>query len=118
MGAADHAWVQELLGGERRISVRRMFGGAGFYAQGVMIALQAYGELFLKVDDLTRERFQAAAGRPFVYDGKGKPITMSYWTVPDAALDSPAAMRPWADLALQAALRAATRKAATTRRRP
>ncbi|MFD0740474.1 hypothetical protein ACFQZQ_14410 [Lysobacter koreensis] len=30
---------------------------------------------------------------------------MSYWSAPEAALDSPQAMLPWARLALQAALR-------------
>ena len=30
---------------------------------------------------------------------------MGYWTVPDEALDSPAAMAPWARLAIDCALR-------------
>ena len=53
-----------------------------------------------------------AGGMPFVYDGKGKPITMSYWTVPGGAMDSPEAMLPWARLALAAALRSAASKPA------
>jgi DNA transformation protein len=33
---------------------------------------------------------------------------MSYWSVPAEAMDSPQAMRPWAQLALDAALRKPT----------
>jgi DNA transformation protein len=64
----------------------------------------------LKTDDGTRPHFAEAGGRPFIYDGKGKPITMSYWTPPEEAMDSAEAMRPWARLALEAALRAAKAK--------
>ena len=108
----DIAWYRELLAAAGAVSARRMFGGVGFYADGVMIALEAFGNLYLKTDDATRARFKAAGGRPFVYEGKGKPITMSYWTTPEDALDSADAMRPWALLALQAA--SAARKAAVS----
>lgn len=107
---ADLDWFRELLGGLGPISVRRMFGGAGFYADGRMVALEADGSLYLKTDPQTRARFAEAGGSPFVYDGKGKPVEMSYWTAPDEALDSPEAMRPWAMLALEAAMRAGAAK--------
>jgi DNA transformation protein len=46
---------------------------------------------------------QAAGSAPFVYcDGK-REIAMSYWSVPDEALDSPADMLPWARSAWAAA---------------
>jgi DNA transformation protein len=35
---------------------------------------------------------------------------MSYWTVPAEAMDSPALMQPWAQLAVQAALAARANK--------
>jgi DNA transformation protein len=107
---ADLDWFRELLGGLGPISVRRMFGGAGFYAEGRMIALEADGSLYLKTDPQSRARFAEAGGSPFVYEGKGQSIQMSYWTVPDEAMDSPEAMRPWAMLALEAAMRAGARK--------
>lgn len=91
---------------------RRMFGGHGLYADGLFVALIAFDRLYLKVDVETEPRFSAAGCSPFVYEGKGAPIRMSYWTVPDEALESPALMAPWARLAMQAALRAATAKVA------
>jgi DNA transformation protein len=108
----DIAWFCELLEPLGRITVRRMFGGAGLYANGLIVGLEVEGTLFLKIDQQTRQAFADAGGAPFVYDGKGKPITMSYWTPPDDAMDSPEAMVPWARLALEAALRNAAAKPA------
>ena len=107
----DIAWFRELLEPLGRITVRRMFGGAGLYVDGLIVGLEIEGTLYLKTDASSRDLFANAGGRPFVYDGKDKPVTTSYWAPPDEAMDSPEAMRPWARLALEAALRSA---AATT----
>jgi DNA transformation protein len=88
------------------VSVRRMFGGAGIYRDGLMFALVSSGEIYLKADKETEERFRAAGSRPFVYRRDGKSATMAYWSAPDAALDDRAVMRDWAELAFAAALRA------------
>ena len=53
---------------------------------------------------------EATGGAPFAYLGQGKPVTMSYWSVPAEAMDSPALMQPWAQLAVQAALAARANK--------
>jgi DNA transformation protein and related proteins len=93
---------------------RRMFGGWGLSCDGVSVAVIAWGVLFLKVDPLTRDTFADAGGKPFTYDPENgrKPMQMSYWTVPEEALESPPLMAPWARLALQAALRQANAKPA------
>src|SRR5262245_356683 len=97
--------LRELLAPIGRVSARAMFGGHGIYADGVIIGIVIDDRLYLKVDAATESRFRAAGCAPFVYLGQRKPISMSYWSVPDAALDSPAEMQPWARLALEAALR-------------
>jgi DNA transformation protein len=97
----------ELLGSLGAVHARRMFGGWGLYAGDRMVALIALDRLYLKVDDSTRDAFESAGGEPFVYAGAGRTSTMSYWTVPAEAMDTPALMAPWARLALQAALRSA-----------
>jgi DNA transformation protein len=114
MGARDEdiAWFRELLAPIGRITARRMFGGAGLYADGLIVGLEVAGALYLKTDGQTRQAFADAGGQPFVYDGKGQPVTMSYWTPPEEAMDSPEAMRPWARLALEATLRAEAEKSA------
>ncbi len=109
----DIAWFRELLEPLGTITVRRMFGGAGLYVDGLIVGLEIEGTLYLKTDASSRDLFADAGGRPFVYDGKDKQVTVaSYWTPPDDAMDSPEAMRPWARLALEAALRSAAGKPA------
>lgn len=104
----DH--LLELLAPMGKAAARRMFGGWGVYVDQVMIALFADGVVHLKVDDLTREAFESAGSAPFVYRSKDRTITTSYWSLPEAALDSSDALQPWARRALQAAQRKALEK--------
>jgi DNA transformation protein len=109
----------ELLGGsEGGVRAKRMFGGHGLYIEDLFVAIVVQQRLYLKVDDESRARFEAARCVPFVYDAKGKQLTMSYCSAPDEAMESPAAMQPWARLAVEAALRARTAKAAIKPRAP
>jgi DNA transformation protein len=87
------------------ISARAMFGGHGLYFDGLIIGLIIDEALYLKVDAQTRDRFQAAGCEPYVYDMKSKPLPLSYWSLPEDAMDSPQSMRPWALLAIDAARR-------------
>jgi len=103
--AVDH--LLELLAPMGEAAARRMFGGWGIYVDGLMIALFADGVTHLKVDDFTRAAFEAAGSTPFVYRSKDRTITTSYWSLPEAALDSSEALQPWALRALQAAQRKA-----------
>jgi DNA transformation protein len=112
MSAAFVDHCLELLATLGPVRARRMFGGHGLYAQDLFVALIAFERLYLKVNAASEPRFAAAGCEPFVYEGKGQPIRMSYWSVPDEAMESPELMAPWARLALQAALQAAAKKAA------
>jgi DNA transformation protein and related proteins len=105
----------ELLAPLGAVRARRMFGGHGLYIDDLFVALIAFERLYLKIDAQTQPAFSAAGCEPFVYDGKGKPITMSYWTVPAEAMESPALMQPWARQAIEAALRARAAKPAAPR---
>ena len=108
----------ELLQPLGAVRSRRMFGGHGFYVDDLFLALIAGERLYLKVDDTTRAAFESAGCEPFVFDAKGSPVTMNYWTVPAEAMESPALMQPWARLALAAALRARAARPVSTRRKP
>ena len=88
------------------VSARRMFGGHGLYRDGLMFALEAHGMLYLKVDEPSRPAFTAAGCRPFIYDGGGRRVEMSYWSAPPECAESAAAMARWCTLGWQAALRA------------
>ena len=78
------------------------------------------------LQELRQALFEAEGCAPYVYTQTEQPLTMSYWSAPVAALDSPQAMLPWARLAYAAALRkprgrtrkSTTRAPETTRKRP
>ena len=99
------AYLQELFADFGAVTARAMFGGHGLYHDGVMFAVAFEDGLYLKVDSQTRALFEAEGCMPFVYTQTDKPLTMSYWSAPAAAMDSPQAMLPWARLAFEAALR-------------
>lgn len=86
----------ELLGPLGPARARRMFGGHGLYAGDRFVGVIADGVLYLKVDAKSRPLFAEAGGRPFTYAAAGRSVTLGFWTVPDEAMESPAAMAPWA----------------------
>lgn len=114
------AHCTELLSVLGPVRVRRMFGGHGVYADGLFLALIARDTLYLKTDEASRPAFDAAGCQPFAYDtAKGGRAVLSYWSAPDEAMESPAAMLPWARLAMASALRAAAAKRpAAARKKP
>jgi DNA transformation protein len=85
---------------------RPMFGGHGLYVDDLFVAIVLADRLYLKADAQARQRFERAGCEPFVYDAKGRAVSLGYWSAPDEAMESPALMRPWGRLALEAALRA------------
>ena len=92
------------------VTIRRMFGGAGVYAEGLCSAIEADGEVFIKADAVTQPSFSAAGSAPFTYVMKGKPKSMSFWRLPEIAHDEADELRRWAALGLEAARRAADAK--------
>ena len=99
------AHLHDLFAALGPISTRAMFGGHGVYFDGLIIGIVIDDALYLKTDDQTRANFEAAGCVPFIYTGQQQPITMSYWSLPEDAMESPQAMLPWAKLAFEAALR-------------
>ena len=100
----------DLMGSVGPCVAKRMFGGFGISTDGLTIAILAdLGEgekLWLKGDESTRSRYEAAGCKIFIYPMKGVPRSVNYFSSPEEAMDSPGAMRPWAMLALECALRA------------
>ncbi len=93
------------------LHARPLFGGFGIYLDGVMFALVARDRLYFRVDEESKLRWASEGSEPFVYQGKGQPVEMPYWTAPPHAEDDPVSLEPWARLALEAARRARAAKA-------
>ena len=100
------AFIEDLFSPIFAVRIKAMFGGAGVYADDVMVALIADETLYLKADKLDAPYFEEAGSSPFVYESEGrKPIAMSYWLVPEELYDDPEAFAPWAHRALACARR-------------
>lgn len=117
VSAAQIAFAEELFA-ELGCRTRRMFGGAGLYAEGVMFALIDDNEMIrLKADAALRGALEAEGSTEWVYTypsgpKKGQSVTMGYWSLPDAALDDPAVASQWGRRALDVALKAQAAKPA------
>ena len=97
MHRVDPEYIQELFAAFGAVQVRRMFGGAGLYADGVMFGLVFEGQIFLKADAATAPDFGREGCAPFEYGTKtGKRAIMSYWRMPDRLYDDPDELAQWA----------------------
>jgi DNA transformation protein and related proteins len=103
--------ILELFSEFGRVSVRRMFGGAGIYHDGLMIGLISDGDIYLKADEQTVPDFEREGLGPFTY-GTHKRVMTSYWRMPERLLDDTDELARWARNALGAARRFAARKPA------
>ena len=101
------------------VKSRRMFGGSGLFADGLMFALIANEVLYLKADEQTRPAFEAEGMEPFTYEtSAGKRGVMSYWQVPERLFDEPEECVTWARDAVSVALRADAAKPPSQRKGP
>ena len=99
------------------IRVKSMFGGHGLYFEDIMFALEAFGSIYLKADKKSEVLFIEAGSEPFTYEGKNKPIKMSYWLVPETAQEDPEEFIHWAELAIAASKRAHVKKKPKAKKR-
>ena len=110
------AWVVEQLRELGPVSSRLMFGGAGLYYDEMFFALIADRILYLKVDDSNRADFEARGTGPF-QPFPDKPMTMSYYAVPEDIVESPHELAEWARRAVEVARRAPRKKSKRKTRR-
>lgn len=87
-----------------------MFGGHGVYCDGLFIAILSGETLYFKADEASRQEFENSGCACFSYSRAGKTATLGFYAAPAEAMESPALIKPWMRLALQAALRADAKK--------
>ncbi len=104
-------YVVEQLGGLDAVTVRRMFGGAGLYHDGLFFGVLDDDEVFFKVDGTTRPRYEARGSQPFAPMANEAPMR-GYYQVPAEVLEDRDALTTWAREAVAVA------RAAKAMRRP
>jgi DNA transformation protein and related proteins len=101
----DPDFIAELFAQFRPVTVRRLFGGAGIYAEGLMFGLVFDGAVYLKVDAASIPDFERESCKPFVYTRAKSPgrvgrHSLSYWRMPERLYDDPDELAVWAGRAL------------------
>ena len=105
-------FLKDQLRGLGEVGVRRMFGGAGIYCDGLMFGLVSDDTLYFRVDEGNRGAFEAEGMQPFRYTAEGRTIQLPFWRVPERLFDDPEEMTAWARETLAAARRVAAKRKA------
>ena len=97
-------FIEEQLAAFGHVTSKRMFGGIGFFREGLMFGMLGGGIFRLKVDDENKADFEAHGMKPYHSKKKGK--GMPYWEVPVEVLEDKDQLKIWAQKSYEAALRA------------
>jgi DNA transformation protein len=97
----DAEFIRELFSDFGPVQVRRLFGGAGLFADGLMFGLVMGGQIYLKANAASIPLFEAEGCGPFEYGtSKGMRVLTSHWRLPDRLYDDTAELAQWAKRAL------------------
>ena len=118
--------LPELFESLGRVTIKRMFGGAGLWHDGLMCALVVRDTLYLKTDETTRPFFDALELPAFSYERGGRVMETSYRQPPETVFEDRQEAALWVRRAYEAALRvanarpvrAAPRKKAPAKKKP
>jgi DNA transformation protein and related proteins len=102
-------YVREQMSLVEPIVIKRMFGGAGFYARGYFFALIDDDTVYFKTDDSNRGEYLAVNSPPFAPFGEDQG-SMDYHELPDLVLDNPTKLKLWMQKSIEVAIRAKQRK--------
>jgi DNA transformation protein len=105
----DH--IRDLFASFRPVTVRRMFGGAGIFADGVMFGLVVDDVIYLKTGEDNDADFERENLPSFTYQAgeRGRVLT-SYRRMPERLYDDPDELAQWASRSHAVALRKAAPK--------
>jgi len=87
-------FVLDQLGGLGPVRARAMFGGFGLYAGRVFFGIVHEDRLYFKVSEATRASYEGRGQAPF--RPNARQTLKSFYEVPLAILESPAALVEWA----------------------
>src|SRR5262249_15010590 len=111
-------------------AVKRMFGGIGIYADGLMFGLVFDDVIYLRVDETSIPSFEREGSVPFVYPFasgrfsnvaspllRGRP-SRPFWRFPERLYDDPDELAVWAGRALAIAEHRKGAPRARTKKKP
>jgi DNA transformation protein and related proteins len=106
----DSEFIYELFAQFGPVTVRRMFGGAGIFRDGLMFGLIIREVIYLKADETNAPEFEREGCAPFTYtrgrkSGRPSQHALPYWRLPERLYDDPDELAAWARRAFAVAER-------------
>jgi DNA transformation protein and related proteins len=97
----DPDFIRDLFAPFRPVTIRRMFSGAGIFADGLMFGLIVRDVIYLKADDTSIADFEREGCAPFTYtrgkaSGRPSQHALPYWRLPERLYDDPDELAVWA----------------------
>ena len=102
VSAQFNAFVLDLLGAVCAVTARRMFGGVGYYSDGLFFAIADDDVLYFRADATSRAYYEAEGMQAFAPMGPGTK-SMNYYTLPARVYDDAEELALWLRRALDAA---------------
>ncbi len=96
-------FIEDQLQSFGGVTAKKMFGGIGFFREGLMFGMLGGGVFRLKVDEHNRADFEDRGMKPYQSKKKGK--GMPYWEVPLDVLEDRSELKKWAEKSFDAAKR-------------
>lgn len=101
----DKAFVEEQLSAFGDVQSKNMFGGVGFFKEGIMFAMIGGGKFRLRADETTQGDFEAAGMEPLHHKKATGKKPMPYWEVPVSVLEDRDVLAQWAAKSFAVALK-------------
>ena len=106
----DADFIRDLFAAFGPVTVRRMFSGAGIFADGLMFGLIVRDVIYLKADAASVADFEREGSTPFTYtrgkkSGRPSEHALPYWRLPERLYDDADELAVWAKRAFAAAER-------------
>lgn len=98
------AFIEDQLSEFEGFECKKMFGGLGFFREGMMFGMLGGNTFRLKVDEINQPDYEAYGMQAYHSKKKGK--GMPYWEVPQEILEDRSKLADWAARAFEAAQRA------------
>ena len=96
-------YVIDQLSGIENVEVKKLFGGIGFFKEGLMFGMIGGDKFRLKVDEHNQADYEDKGMQPLF--SKGKKKGMPYWEVPAEVLENQDLLMEWGMEAYAAAVR-------------
>lgn len=96
-------WIKEQLVDLGSVTSKKMFGGVGFFLEGIMFAkLSGDATLYFRVDDSNRADYEELGAEQFHSESKKK--GMPYYIVPAEIIEDKTQLVQWAGKAHEVAI--------------